>query len=159
MAAQAAYRTARYDSVINFVTMAKPDRGNYAELVYVLAQVYLAKGDEETAQKLWEKVLNSPVDARGDQAIAKRATLMLAYLFYEQGKHEQALKLFFKIADDPKFFADALYGIVWAYMKMGNVKEAEIALRPRRGVGDSRVGLSVPIVVVVVGHRSTPGLA
>ncbi len=129
MGAQAAYRTARYDSVINFVTAARADRKYYAELVYALAQVYLIKGDQATAQKLWEKVLSLPASARGDAALNNRTTLMLAYLAYEQGKYEQALNLFFKIADDPRFFADALYGIVWCYMKLGNPNEAEIALR------------------------------
>jgi len=129
LAAQSAYRTEQEDSVLVYAANAKIGNKFYADILYTLAQVYLRKGDIRTGSSILQKVISSPAHTHGRKNIVSKAILTLGHLLYEERKYDQATKTFFKIINIPDFFAEALYGIVWSYLKSGRSEEAELTLK------------------------------
>ncbi len=62
-------------------------------------------------------------------SIRHRASLLLGYLKYEQEYYESAISDFTTLIDKPGFGADALFGIVWCYSKLKDMKSAEFTLK------------------------------
>lgn len=57
------------------------------------------------------------------------AELALAHLNYEEGHYEQALKGYQDLLDQEGFQAEALYGMVWSNIRMGDLDAGEFILK------------------------------
>ncbi|MDB6035769.1 MAG: hypothetical protein JWM16_6107, partial [Verrucomicrobiales bacterium] len=64
-----------------------------------------------------------------DKRLHGQAELALAHLNFEEGYYEQALKGYQNLLDQQGFQAEALYGMVWANIRMGDLDAGEFILK------------------------------
>jgi tetratricopeptide (TPR) repeat protein len=64
-----------------------------------------------------------------DRGLRNRAELALAHLNFEEGFHERALKGYQALLDQSGMQAEALYGMVWCNIRMGDLEASEFILR------------------------------
>ncbi|MBF0432286.1 MAG: tetratricopeptide repeat protein [Fibrobacteria bacterium] len=97
----------------------------YRSLVIYAKSLVRQKRDREASEILKSMIKQTqlPVEYKQD------AILALAYLKYEQDFYQSALSDFNKLIDKPGYQPDALYGMVWCYVKMRDTKTAEFTLK------------------------------
>jgi tetratricopeptide (TPR) repeat protein len=64
-----------------------------------------------------------------DKRLHGEAELALAHLNFEEGHYEQALKGYQNLLDQDGFQAEALYGMVWSNIRMGDMDAGEFILK------------------------------
>ena len=64
-----------------------------------------------------------------DKRLHNEAELALAHLNFEEGHYETSLKGYQNLLDQQGFQAEALYGMVWSNIKMGDLDAAEFILK------------------------------
>jgi hypothetical protein len=64
-----------------------------------------------------------------DKRLHNKSELALAHLNFEEGHYEQALKGYQNLLDQPGFQAEALYGMVWSNIRMGDLDAGEFILK------------------------------
>src|SRR5690606_23109421 len=68
-------------------------------------------------------------EAQIGQRLHNQAQLALAHLNFEESHFETALKGYQYLLDQPGFQAEALYGMVWANIRLGDMEAAEFILK------------------------------
>ncbi|MDQ3000187.1 MAG: tetratricopeptide repeat protein [Fibrobacterota bacterium] len=64
-----------------------------------------------------------------DKRLQNQAALALAHLNFEEAHYEQALKGYQNLLDQSGFQAEALYGMVWSNIRMGDLDAGEFILK------------------------------
>ncbi|OGJ86844.1 MAG: hypothetical protein A2268_14325 [Candidatus Raymondbacteria bacterium RifOxyA12_full_50_37] len=129
VACQAYYALKNEKAIVEVSARARKNTPLYEGILYVLGQSYLARGDRETAQTIFEKIIEIARSYKADRLFVDRAAMALAHLDFEAGNYRQALKQYLVLLDREKLFAEALEGIAWCYLYLGNYEKAEIALK------------------------------
>ncbi len=126
LAVQSLYALGR-DSLVESIASQSP----YADawhakinLVYAKSLVRLNRHAE--ARKLLAKLSGDP---HMTQEMRNKATLDLSHLNFEDRYHEAALKGYRELLDQEGLQAQALYGMVWCNIRLGDLDAAEFILK------------------------------
>jgi TolA-binding protein len=112
-----------------FATNAVKDSSYAMHVLHALGRYYVKNGDLNTAQSVFESALRLPTVSSIDNQASSRISLALAQLFFERKNYTKALHLFFDLLNREESFTEALYGISWCYIALGNYPKAETSLR------------------------------
>ncbi len=74
-------------------------------------------------------LVNLISESQIDKRLHNQAELALAHLNFEESHYEQALKGYQNLLDQQGFQAEALYGMVWANIRMGDLDAGEFILK------------------------------
>ena len=134
LAVQSAYllgadsaRRAAADSVVESEVLSSGVRSAYHfRSLFVYAKSLIRqKRFKEARGALGTLVAESTLDPK----LRDGAELSLAHLNFEEGFHEKALKGYQNLIDRPGFQAEALYGMVWCNIKLGDLDASEFILK------------------------------
>jgi TolA-binding protein len=98
-------------------------------VMHAFSRLLLEKGDTANALSVLHSSQSFQVINPVDQIARNRVSLSIAWINYQQGNYEEALTLFYEILKNESHFDDALFGILWCYIKTGQNDKAETALR------------------------------
>ncbi|MFH0921236.1 MAG: tetratricopeptide repeat protein [Fibrobacterota bacterium] len=126
---QALYELGRDAAMIELSARAEKEKPYYLGILYTLGQSYTRKGDLMTARSIFRTVADARRVPASDQSFVNLARLSIAHLDYSEGAYGQALKAYLGFLDNEALFAEALRGIAWCYLSLGNYEKAEIALK------------------------------
>jgi tetratricopeptide (TPR) repeat protein len=127
--AQAHYELRRDKDIIELTTRAEKGAPYYLGMLYVLGQSYARSGDYKTARTVFRKIINAKRVPDTDEGFKGRARIALAHLDYIEKLYPRALKAYIGLLEDQALFAEAIEGISWCYLALGNHTKAEIALK------------------------------
>jgi TolA-binding protein len=106
------------------------NRGSYKHhILHALSRTYLLTEDKQTALSIMETALKHKVLDENDRIALREIRLALAQLYYDMNEYEKSLNLFYDILNKHEDYEKALFGIIWCYIKLGNHKKTDIALR------------------------------
>ncbi len=108
--------------------MAK-DASYNIHVLHALARTYAARDRWPTAMSVLRSGIRLKPLAETDQAAHQRIQLATAQTLYETGQYEEALELFFSLLNKDEGFDEALFGIAWCYISLGQYQNAESTLR------------------------------
>jgi TolA-binding protein len=117
------------DTIPALASFAVKDSENALSILHCLGRYYVKKGDWSTAQSVFEGALSPSIPAKSDEEAKRRMELTCAQVYYERGKYQKALKLFYHLLNREEQFAEALFGISWCYLALGDDSKAETSLR------------------------------
>ena len=112
-----------------FASLAIKDSLYALHVLHALGRYYVKNNDWNTAQSVFESALRSGPAAKVDKQAYRRISLVLAQSYYERKNYSKALGLFFDMLNGEDGFAEALFGISWCYIALGDFPKAEISLR------------------------------
>ncbi|HEX7511136.1 MAG TPA: tetratricopeptide repeat protein, partial [Chitinivibrionales bacterium] len=98
-------------------------------VLHCLGRYYTLLGDWDMAQSVFENALRQGVSKKQDIEAKLRIMRTLAQSYYERGRYQKALALFFDLLNHENQFTEALYGISWCYLGLGEDAKAETGLR------------------------------
>ncbi|MFC1584443.1 tol-pal system YbgF family protein [Fibrobacterota bacterium] len=121
------YFNVRKDTEVEraILTFQKKNDFYYRSLLIYAKSLVRQKRDRE-ASDLFKSVIKQ---TQLPEAFKLQARLLLALLKYEQEYYESALSDFNQLIDKEGFQPDALFGMVWCYVKTKNVRMAEVILK------------------------------
>jgi len=105
------------------------DAGYHLQILHALARSYVAKRQYVTAISVLESALLVKPRTDMDRKASRRILLTLAQVHFENGDFNRALKCYFDLLADEEDFEEALYGMAWCYIRLGNFPKAETTLR------------------------------
>ena len=126
LAVQSAYALG-LDSLVEAQMVAGGDKNAYHfKSLFVYAKSLVRqKRFAEARGALITLVRESQIDKR----LHNEAELSLAHLNFEEAHYEQALKGYQNLLDQQGFQAEALYGMVWSNIRMGDLDAGEFILK------------------------------
>jgi len=98
-------------------------------VLHALGRYYVKSGDLNTAQSVFESAERLSPAGAVDRQAASKISLALARLYFERKNYSKALHLFFDLLNREESFTEALYGLSWCYIALGNYTKAETCLR------------------------------
>lgn len=126
LAVQSAYAAGR-DSTVERIMGAEGRHDlHWFKSLFVYAQSLARRQRMAEARGVFGNLVS---EAQLDKRLHGRAELALARLDYEEGHFEQALKGFQGLLDQEGFQAEALYGMVWCNIRMGDPDAGEFVLK------------------------------
>jgi tetratricopeptide (TPR) repeat protein len=117
------------DTVVSLVSQSVKDSAYSMHILHGLGRYYVKKGDWETAQSVFEGALRRTYTDKPDEQARQWILLTLARTYYERGDYQKSLKLFFQLINNEDFFDDAIFGLAWCYLEIGDDAKAETCLR------------------------------
>lgn len=126
---QTYYEMKREKDLIDVSALADKDSSYYLGVLYVLGQSYARKEDFNTARSIFKTVSSYSKVREGDERFVLLARLDLAHLDFTEKKYDKALRQYLALLDESDLFAEALEGIGWCYLYLGNYYKAEVALK------------------------------
>ena len=127
--AQTYYELRREQDLIDLAALADKERPYYAGILYVLGQSYARKEDFATARSIFQSAAVLKRVRAEDKPYVNLARLGLAQLDFTEKRYGPALKQYLSLLDEPGLFSEALEGIGWCYLYLGNYAKAEVALK------------------------------
>ena len=118
-------------------------------VMHCMGRYYVTIGDWTTAQSVFESALRLVPPRKIDQEASQRIVLTLAQTYYQRGDYRKALSLFFDLLKQEACFAEALYGISWCYLGLGDDEKAETSLRKLINQ-DPQSPLSVQALLIIM---------
>lgn len=126
LAVQSAYALGRDSLVESFVSAATAkDAYHFKSLAVYAKSLVRLKRFAEARGILVGLVSGSQIGKR----LHNQAQLALSHLNFEESHFETALKGYQNLLDQPGFQAEALYGMVWANIRLGDLEAAEFILK------------------------------
>lgn len=126
LAAQSLYALGR-DSLVEKIASQSPYADAWhAKITLVHAKSLVRLNRHAEARKLLAKLSGDP---QTTQEVRNKATLDLAHLNFEDRYHEAALKGYRDLLDQEGLQAQALYGMVWCNIRLGDLDAAEFILK------------------------------
>lgn len=126
---QAYYELHRDKALIDLCGRAEKDKSFYLGILYTLGQSYTRQKDYVTARDIFRSIAEMKKTPASDNQFVQLSRIALAHLDYSEGKYAVALKQYLELLDVEPLFAEALNGIAWCYINLGNTSKAEIALK------------------------------
>lgn len=105
-----------------------PENAYYLPSRYLLATVYVKKGDLAAATTAFDNVLKLQPKTDQDREVQELARLALGRIYFERGQLDQAKAMYVSLDRLSKHFADAMYESAWVAIKAGDFKTAYRAL-------------------------------
>jgi tetratricopeptide (TPR) repeat protein len=105
-------------------------RGNdyYPFALYSLGLAYRGFGDTFAAQQAFHKLIErDPEDHPRLARLIERSSLTLGLMLLEQSRYREAIAVLQELSVQSDFFAQALFGIGWSYMKLEEYVKAIVA--------------------------------
>jgi len=112
-----------------FASLAVKDSLYALHVLHALGRYYVKNNDWNTAQSVFESSMRFSPAEKVDKQAYRRISLVLAQSYYERKNYSKALQLFFDMLNQEGNFAEALFGISWCYIALGDYPKAETALR------------------------------
>jgi Uncharacterized protein conserved in bacteria len=112
-----------------FASLAIKDSLYALHVLHALGRYYVKNNDWNTAQAVFESALRFSPTAKVDKQAYQRISLAMAQSYYERKNYTKALQLFFDMLNQEESFAEALFGISWCYIALGDYSKAETSLR------------------------------
>ncbi|HKP97955.1 MAG TPA: tetratricopeptide repeat protein [Fibrobacteria bacterium] len=126
LAVQSAYELGQ-DSIVEREMMAGGNKNaHYFKSLFVYAKSLVRQKRFPEARGV---LVNLVSESQIDKRLHNQAELALAHLNFEEGHYEQALKGYQNLLDQQGFQAEALYGMVWANIRMGDLDAGEFILK------------------------------
>ncbi len=126
---QAFYELKKDKAIIDLSSKAEKEKPFYYGILYTLGQSYTRQKDYVTARDIFKSISESKGVQGSDVQFIQLSRIALAHLDYAEGKYDKALKQYLELLDVEPLFAEALSGIAWCYLNLGNTNKAEIALK------------------------------
>jgi TolA-binding protein len=98
-------------------------------VLHALARSYVAAGNWATAISVFESARAIRLKGEADVQVRHLVLLSLAESYYQTAAYSKALPIYFELLNEQGNFEEALYGIVWCYMRTGEYTKAETSLR------------------------------
>ncbi|MDO5576928.1 MAG: tetratricopeptide repeat protein, partial [Fibrobacter sp.] len=98
-------------------------------VIHSLSRAYLNNQDTTTAISVLNGAFNYKINSETEKMALKKVKISLAQLHYEKGNYDIALSTFFQLLNDDKDYGNALFGILWCYIKLNQFEKAEITMR------------------------------
>jgi|GEM_PF-1039330 TolA-binding protein len=117
------------DTITALASQAVKDSSYAPHILHCLGRYYVKTGDWNMAQSVFESALRLNPSKKSDEEAQRRILLTLAQSLYERGDYQKALPLFFNLLNQESYFAEALFGISWCYLGLGDDAKAETSLR------------------------------
>ncbi|MDX2023855.1 MAG: tetratricopeptide repeat protein [Deltaproteobacteria bacterium] len=105
-----------------------PENPYYLQSRYLLATVFVKRGDLATAATGFDNVLKLQPKNESDREIQELARLALGRIYFDRGQLDQAKAMYVSLDRQSKYFADAMYESAWTAIKAGDFKTAYRAL-------------------------------
>ncbi len=96
---------------------------------HALARSYSYNDNHPIALSVFKSALRYSPQTPEDNSAYYRILLSIAQTQYETGNYEDALESFFELINEPEVFSEALFGIIWCYIKMEKYDKAETSIR------------------------------
>jgi TolA-binding protein len=126
LAVQSAYELG-LDSLVEKEMMAGGDKNGYHfKSLFVYAKSLVRRKHLAEARGVLVTLVS---EAQLDKRLHNQAELALAHLNFEESHYEQALKGYQNLLDQQGFQAEALYGMVWANIRLGDLDAGEFILK------------------------------
>lgn len=97
-------------------------------VIHSLSRAYLKNQDTTTAISVLNGAFNYKINSEIENLALKKIKISLAQLHYERGNYDIALSTFFQLLNDDKDYGNALFGILWCYIKLNQYDKAEITM-------------------------------
>ncbi|MFH1761315.1 MAG: tetratricopeptide repeat protein [bacterium] len=127
--AESYYNEDKYDKLMSVTNTIKSQVPYYEAAFYVLGQTYIKKKDYDLAQSIFKKISTNTPQSEIDRQVISKAIMALAHLNFYRGRYKTALSQYMDLIKKEEFFAEALYGIAWCYIKTDNLQKAEVTLK------------------------------
>ncbi len=101
-----------------------PDSGWYAKARYFYGTVLVVEGSYTDAIPEFEKACEISISSAEDRAVVDLAQLALGRLYYETGDFARSSTFYQRIGRDSAHFDDALYEVVWTFIKQEDYQSA-----------------------------------
>ena len=102
----------------------QPDSPLYAKSRYFLGTVRVVEENLPGAIEEFNKVTEVSADDESLKEVLELAHLALGRLYFETGELDASSENYQRIGRDSKYFSEALYEVVWTFIKKGNYNEA-----------------------------------
>jgi TolA-binding protein len=98
-------------------------------VLHALARTYASRDKWPTALSVLQSALRIKPLAPVDHQAHRRVQVTMAHTLYEIGEYSDALSRFFALLTRDQGFDEALFGMAWCYIAMGQFQKAEATLR------------------------------
>jgi len=105
-------------------TEIEPVSGHYARARYFYGTVLVGEGTYEEAIEEFRKSSEVSIRSAEDRAVVDLAHLALGRLYYETGDFSASSTYYQRIGKDSAHFDDALYEVVWTFIKQEDYQSA-----------------------------------
>lgn len=117
------------ESVPRLASRADPQAPYLLHVFHALSRSFVFRDDWPTALSVLDRALRQKPNTSEDQRVYRQIQLARAQVLYELNDHKGALSQFFDLLKSEDIFEDALYGIAWCYLRLGQYQKAETTLR------------------------------
>lgn len=117
------------DSLSRFASYVDKQQPWLLHCMHTLARLSLKKGDQSTALSILDNSLKYKAQNSADEVAHQRILLMRGQMLYESGDYKKAVSDFFEVLNSGRDFEEALFGIIWCYIKTGQYDNADITLQ------------------------------
>ena len=97
-------------------------------VLHALGRSYIKADKLPLAVSILRTAMAKKPETPADKQAARRIRLTTAQVLLESGEAQPALELFFQILSSGDYFEEALSGIAWCYIRLGQFQSAEATL-------------------------------
>ena len=117
------------DDFSRLATQVERDSVYALHVLYAFAQSYVSRGEWDNAQAVLDGALRIRTRNERDVAVRNRVRISRAHIEYEKGNYARSRDLYFELLNEGNtFFEEALFGIIWSYIGLGDFSRAEVSL-------------------------------
>jgi len=126
LAVQSAYALGRDSTLEKIMEAEGAKNAHWFKSLFVYAKSLVRQKRTTEARGVLSTLVS---ESQLDKRLHGEAELALAHLNYEEGHYEQALKGYQNLLDQEGFQAEALFGMVWSNIRMGDLDAGEFILK------------------------------
>jgi tetratricopeptide (TPR) repeat protein len=117
-----------YPKAVEYLSLVPEGSEWYPFALYSSGLAYLNARDVSSTLKQFQKLVKfSPGENRLFQDLVHRARITLGFYLVDQERYETALESFSEVPPSSLFADQALFGLGWTYLKMGECEKAVVA--------------------------------